>query len=161
MSTKDSAKDCVDNMINITVYSLGSEIATFEYQISESDIKQKRLNHIFYEKTQLLHKKIKEYKNVSRNNAHEIKFIPLNNAEIILTEYEDIFLSKYSEFIVIYEQIDRDRYLLLNSNKKRLCNYSEDFNGGFGCECHKCEIEEKKIAASHRLEDRIKKYLKI
>ena len=150
-----------DNMINITLYSLGSKIETFEYLISESEIKQNRLDSIFYKKTQLLHKNIKEYKNVSRNNPHEIKFIPLNNAEIVLTEYEDIFLSKYSEFIVIYEQIDRDRYLLLNSYKKRLCNYSEDFNDGFGCDCHKCEIEEKKIAASHRLEDRIKKYLKI
>ena len=150
-----------DHMINIILYSLGSEIATFEYQISESEIKQKRLNHIFYEKTKLLHKKIKDYKNVSRNNPHEIKFIPLNNTEIVLTEYEDIFLSKYSEFIVIYEQIDRYRYLLLTSYKKRLCNYSEYFNDGFGCDCYKCEIEEKKISASHRFEDRIAKYLKI
>jgi hypothetical protein len=148
-----------DNIINITLYSLGSEeIATFEYQISESEIKQKRLNDIFYEKTNLLYKKIKDYKNVSSRNPHEIKFVPFYNTEIVLTEYEDIFLSKYSEFIVIYEQIDRDRYLLLTSRKKRLCNYSEDFNYGFGCDCYKCKIEEIKIAASHRLEKRIETF---
>ena len=149
-------------IINIRLYSLSfEEIATFEYKITESEIKQKKLNPIFYEKAQLLYRQIKEHKNVSSNNPHEIKFMPLNT-EVVLTEYEDIFFSKYSsDMTIIYEKIDKDRYLLLNSYKKRLCNYSEDFNFGFGCDCYKCNINDKKIYAKHRLENRINEILKI
>ena len=105
-------------------------------------------------------KQIKAFHNISKKNPYKFSFIPFNT-DIKLEFFHDLICSNYgTEFTIIYEKINIDEYLNINTFT-RCEDYYESVDYGniyFDCYCNLCSYEKKKMESNDEFNKRVEEY---